>query len=621
MKKGISLIALIITIIVIIILAVITIFGVNGVIEKVREAKILQEISNEKEIVSASVVQAKKEINSFNEETLGKALDNITGVDETDVFADSDNLAVQFKNSERYYLVNKDGVIEGPVYPIEDEYAGDITKNKQYDGSEDKPYQINCIEDLVAFSIMTNGGNSSLGLSSSNFSGKYVELCRTLDFKSMFSYKDYTSKKYGDLNKDTVEDDIRTELTKTDEGCIGFTPIAFHGIFDGNNYAIKNLYEHVSQYGGMFSIWVGAELSIKNLEVSGEIISEGSAGGIAMAATLMENCISRVNINAKNSATGINTRGTIIHCQNYGNIEVENGSYVFGIAGGGEIEDCQNYGTITGNSIVGGIGGSQVTNCQNYGEIKGTRYVGGIRGDGGTLTNCQNYGKVEGNSAIGGISGGSSTTINCINYANVYGKGGDGLMYGDACIGGIVGSGGREINCINYGDVEQLKLEKVGWSAGGIIGYANSGQQTINCCNFGNIKGNTAGGIAGDFDWTQNDVTKVMNCYSVGGLEAINRKGGIVGAKTGYGTHYVENSYWPEEWNAEVCCNTPASLKVTDSRAYPLSFIQSQEFVDILNSYVNTYNLEHKDEEDFIELSSWILDTKTGYPILENLSE
>ena len=68
-QKGISLIALIITIIVIIILAVITIFGVNGVVEKAREAKILQEISNEKEIVSAGVVQAKKGINSFNEET------------------------------------------------------------------------------------------------------------------------------------------------------------------------------------------------------------------------------------------------------------------------------------------------------------------------------------------------------------------------------------------------------------------------------------------------------------------------------------------------------------------------------------------------------------------------
>ncbi len=604
MKKGISLIALIITIIVIIILAVITIFGVNGVIEKAREAKILQEISNEKEIVSAATVQAKKEINSFNEETLGKALDNITGEDETYVFADSDNLAVQFKNSERYYLVNKDGVIEGPVSPIEDEYAGDITKNGKYDGSENKPYQINCIEDLVAFSIMTNGGNTELGLKNDKLTGKYVELMRTLDFQSMFSYNDYTSKKYGDLNKDTIEEDIRTELTKTDEGCIGFTPSGFRGIFEGNHHAIQNLYEYASEYGGLFSIWVGAELSIKNLEVSGEIISEGSAGGIAMDATLMENCISRVNIKAKSYVVGINTRGTIIHCKNYGNLEGQ--SYVTGISNQGIVIDCQNYGTITGTSFVAGISHkATVTNCQNYGTIMGDQYVGGIN-DAGMVNDSQNYGKVVGKKYIGGIAAREASINRCINYGNIL---------GETEVGGIKGSHSYDTavirNSINYGNIEATNDYG---SAGGIVGKVWYGALQMNCCNFGNIKGYYSGGISGELSYNDG---KIANCYSVGALETTRVKGGILGY--GGSTSHLENCYWPDELNTSICGVT--GVQVVDSIAYPLSFMQSQDFVDILNEYVIAYNAEHELEEGFIALATWKLDEKTGYPILEFANE
>ncbi len=280
-QKGISLIALIITIIVIIILAVITIFGVNGVIEKAREAKIAQEIATEKEWVSAATVQAKREINSFNEETLEKALDNVVGIEQTTVFADSDKLAVQFQTSERYYLVDKDGVIEGPIEKIVDEYAGDITKNGKYDGSEEKPYQINCIEDLVAFSIMTNDGNEELGLANTTLKGKYIELVRTLDFKSILSYNDYTTEKYGDFNKDTLVEDIKTELTKTEEGCIGFRPIYnFGGTLDGNKNEIRNIYIYNTKEAGLF---INAHpypvLTVKNLGITGDVISlERSAG-------------------------------------------------------------------------------------------------------------------------------------------------------------------------------------------------------------------------------------------------------------------------------------------------------------------------------------------------------
>ncbi len=140
------------------------------------------------------------------------------------------------------------------------------------------------------------------------------------------------------------------------------------------------------------------------------------------------------------------------------------------------------------------------------------------------------------------------------------------------------------------------------------------------------MKGKRTGGIGGIFGYTQNEVSKIINCYSVGELEAINMKGGILGAKSGYGTHYIESCYWPEEFNL------PAGTSVVDeswgilsidenSKSLPLATMQSTKFVDILNTYVETYNAEHGEDDDFVELLTWKLDEKTGYPILENISE
>ncbi len=608
MKKGISLIALIITIIVIIILAVITIFGVNGVIEKAIEAKIAQEIATEKEWVSAATVQAKREINGFQEETLGKALDAFVGTGKTNVFTDSDKIAVQFQASERYYLVGKDGAVEGPIEKIVDEYAGDLTKGGKYDGTEAKPYQITCIEDLVAFSIMTNGGNSSLGLRSSNFNGKYVELARTLDFQSIFSYYDYTTEKYGDLNQDTIAENLQTELTKTEDGCIGFTPIVFYGTFDGKGNAILNLFENVTDRSGLFCGHMTTNLCVKNLEVTGEIISDNTAGGIAMDAFLVENCISKVNIKAKGSVGGLNntnkTDTQVIHSQNYGNIE--GGQYVFGINGRGVIEDCQNYGMIKGTAEVSGISHiAKVINCQNYGTITGTDGVGGINVE-GSVRNSQNYGKVEGKQYVGGIAARGSVN-RCVNYAKVI---------GDHYVGGIVGVNyyySLDISDnVNYADV--IANGTNGY-AGGVIGGCLGGTKTqINCCNFGKVQGYFCGGIIGN---SSVDNVKIINSYSVGELVNGTYKGEI----SGYGRDntYIENCYWAEVNEIPICGYS--KVQSINSTAYPLSFIKSQNFVDILNNYVASYNTEHGEEENFVELLSWKLDEKTGYPVLKYSNE
>ncbi len=100
-------------------------------------------------------------------------------------------------------------------------------------------------------------------------------------------------------------------------------------------------------------------------------------------------------------------------------------------------------------------------------------------------------------------------------------------------------------------------------------------------------------------------------------LKRTDTSGGILGI--GGSSSYLGNCYWPEELNIQICGYT--GVQVTDSTAYPLSFMQSQDFVDILNTYVETYNAEHGEDEDFVELLTWKLDSKTGYPILESISE
>lgn len=168
------------------------------------------------------------------------------GNNKATIMEDIETIIVKFNASNRYYQIDVNGNLEGPKELIKDEYAGDISKGNTDAGkTAENPYVISCIEDLVVFSMMAGGGKSELNIPSNNFKDKFVILERPLDFKSIFSYDDYTTKKYGDLNGDGTEDELKTELTKQGDTCVGFTPIAaFYGTFDGKNNKIYNLYQN-----------------------------------------------------------------------------------------------------------------------------------------------------------------------------------------------------------------------------------------------------------------------------------------------------------------------------------------------------------------------------------------
>ena len=159
-KSGITLISLAVTIIILLILAGITISAItsdNGIIKNAGRAKEEKEIANEKEIIEKATIQAmgNNKYGNIEESELQKRLDKETGEGKTGVADIGEEFEVIFNESNRYYILDKDRNIGEAQEIIKDDNPGDFTIGKsgeELDGSEEKPYEISCIEDLVVLS-------------------------------------------------------------------------------------------------------------------------------------------------------------------------------------------------------------------------------------------------------------------------------------------------------------------------------------------------------------------------------------------------------------------------------------------------------------------------------------
>ena len=444
-KTGITLITLIITIIILLILAGITISAItgdNGIIKNTGQAKEETEIANEKEIVEKATVQAmgNNKYGNIEESELQSELDKETGEGKTEATDIGDEFEVIFNESNRYYMVDKDGNVGEAQDIIKDKNPGDITTGKDgetLDGSEEHPYEIWCIEDLVTFSNMVNGegirmenGNPVEITKANNFSGKYVVLKTSLNFKSKLSYQNSERTDFGDING--VENDGNTLMNEMMTGT-GFKPIGrdiytkrFKGIFEGNGNQIYNLYENYTDRNiGLFGYIEGAV--IQNLSIQGEIqlFSNGSAAGgiVGLGSGILLNCSSNINIEAK----GVGVGGIV--GKSWSKVEIIN---------------CSNFGKISNTSeSTGGIfgrseGDTNIYNSYNIGEIAATGYqVGGIVGycvGNVNILNTYNSGRIsqKGSNGRGGIVGaiGSNGVVNIdsvysigkvVEYSNVGG--------------------------------------------------------------------------------------------------------------------------------------------------------------------------------------------------------
>ena len=438
-EQGITLLALVITIIILLILAGITISaitGENGIIGNAGQAKEETEIANEKEIVEKATVQAmgNNKYGNIEESELQEQLDKETKEGETEVSDVGDEFEVVFHESKRYYTVDKDGNVEGAYEIIEDTHPGDITVRKDgetLDGSEEKPYEIWCIEDLCALSNEVNKGTS--------FLNKYIKLMRDLNFNSDFSYVNGNISVDGNIQSCQSIEELKKLLTENE----GFYPIGdrstvtsvFTGILDGNHKIIKNIYiNRPDMTVGLFGTTLiqYSDMLIKDLSISGDITGN-TVGGIygilsntnPNVCVKIENCTSDVTIEGK-------VTGGIIGGVGSGS----NSSYIM-------ISNCINTGKINGDTRAGGILGqhynndAKIVNCYNLGNISGEGDVGGIIGydyRGSNVINSYNLGNVTSNSNAGGIIGylnwAERMIENCYNIGKVSGKVAGGILGG-----------------------------------------------------------------------------------------------------------------------------------------------------------------------------------------------
>ena len=447
-ERGITLIALITTIIVLLILAGITIgaiTGSNGIIGQAQSAKEETEISQEKEIIDISTVEAMGKNNRGNleEEEFQNSIDKHTNGKAT-VSDIGEEFEVFFEESNRYYTVDKDGNILGQINAVGDKYPGDITRKEDgtvLDGSSDNPYEINCIEDLVAFSNMVNGtgkvfqNGQMIDAKDAKQIGNEstIILTRNLDFKSSASYINSQRTDFGDINGD--DNDGNTLITEmTNENGTGFPPINMNisFIFDGKGYTISNIYEKNRVAGkglGLFGNLSGYNVTIQNLTVEGKIDNQLESESNYSATGGIVGTIWGASMNAK-----------IYNCKS--NVEIfANGYGTAGIIGNAplnniDIINCANTGKINNLShSTGGIAGiiecttAHIQNCYNTGEISSTgSMAGGILGyayDGDIIIeNVYNRGEISKNGAWGrgGILGRQNNGSQC-SIKNVYNMG------------------------------------------------------------------------------------------------------------------------------------------------------------------------------------------------------
>ena len=509
-KKAITLIALIVTIAVILILAGITVGMVtsdNGVLKETKNAKTLAEIDNEKSIVERAkmLTMMRSKNGSITYDVFEPALKEEAGKMPTEVSDAMGTIEVLFTDSNRYYEIDEDGNVSEPQEVVKDQYAGDITKGGRCDGSEEKPYEISCIEDLVVLSNIVNGegikfenGQTVQITKSDELDGKNVILVRSLNFKSKYSYEDSTRTDFGNINGNDADGNMLiTEMTTGN----GFVPIG---------------YKHRAGFCGRLN---GNKKTISNI---------------------------MINNNERSSRNG--------------------GEGLFGVTA----HDSKIINLTVGGNIDGG----------------GQR-TGGI------------VGFIQENAKI----------INCKNKCNIKSKGSVGGITGH-----IDGASAVIINSGNIGNLEIIESDDSYDSVGGIAGFSTS--HIINCYNSGNVRNNGkgvykgAGGIIGN---SGNSIADIYNCYNSGKATGEYSEGAIVGCY--YYNNWISNVKYC--YYLKACSKTIIGNKTTtqefDATECTKEEMQSTDIINKLNKYVENYNQENKDNEDFIELKYWKRGTN-GYP-------
>ena len=268
---------------------------------------------------------------------------------------------------------------------------------------------------------------------------------------------------------------------------IGQSGTPFTGLYNGNNFEIKNLWcGNITGRVGLFGYVAGGFLH--NITLSNVILAKPGLDTGALAGYITNtsenavvNCHATGIINEQKTYAGTNGVGGLIGCTHRGGIkdssftgivrsyggyhagglvgylnsstqkcwvnaeiDAENTTNVGGfagyIAGGSHAYNYAITNIISARQIVGGFAGrtkGQILNCWARGKVQGNSSVGGFTGllEGGLITNCYAATFLEGDEKVGGFVGWkSSGTVNgCVWDKEVSG------VETDASEGGAVG--------------------------------------------------------------------------------------------------------------------------------------------------------------------------------------
>lgn len=425
--------------------------------------------------------------------------------------SETENAAANEANTLGYYENYINRATGNEITQVDDSNPGVLEGS----GTEQEPFVINSIEDLVAFSDNVTKGNT--------YQNQYIELGQSLDFQSDKSYVNPSV-----TNFCGYEGELKTELT---EGK-GFIAIGtteenpFIGEFNGKYNSINGVYiNSTDRNQGVFCCNEG---KIRNLKVkNGTIIGEMTLGAVVGSNNgEIENCLSEEMIfeiaqngKAAPEVGGIcgKSYGTVKSCLNKSNINNNGqGGGIVG-TGGGQIISCYNVGKVYvdencfGDNVGGITGilisGGKVENCYNLGEVSivgnnivseetDARYsFGGIVGlNRGSVNSSYNIGMVKGDNQVGGIIGSNSGELT-YSYTTVGGKAGSGTF-----IGAIIGknnNSGKANNCyysedmsaVGGGNGEVTNVEKLNSqdmpSVISVINTNNDFKEDINNINGG----------------------------------------------------------------------------------------------------------------------------------------
>lgn len=151
-------------------------------------------------------------------------------------------------------------------------------------------------------------------------------------------------------------------------------------------------------------------------------------------------------------------------------------------------------------------------------------------------------------------------------------------------------------------------------NAGGICGR-NSEDALINeyaiienCCNLSDVTSSNIANIGGIAGYNSD---RIRNCYNVGTMSIENPKKNdySMGGIAGFNFDVAEGvlSSYSLEGTVELFCQgyTLMDPVETGNRLYPASYMQTAEFVNVLNEYVSNYS----------DLNYWEINEKTSYPL------